>query len=142
MSAGYTFDVDPSRNYVRLRMHGFFTPEDLPAFIAARREAHVRLTCAANAHVTLNDIRELKIQSKEIVDGFSRMLGDSAYHARRLAFVITPGLLRTQVMRALAGRDDARCFESKRNAEAWLFVPNIDMPIQKLVGTVPLRMGA
>ncbi len=121
MSADYAFEVDPSRDYVQLRMAGFFVPEDIPAFAEARHEAHGRLTCAPNAHVTLNDIRDLKIQSQDVVEAFGRMLADSRYHARRLAFVISPGLLRTQVNRALAGREDARTFESMRMAEAWLF---------------------
>jgi hypothetical protein len=124
LSADYAFDVDPSRDYLRLRMSGFFTPEDIPAFAEARREAHDRLTCAPNAHVTLNDIRDLKIQSKGVVEAFGQMLSDTRYHARRLTFVLSPGLLRTQVTRALAGREDARTFENMRMAEAWLFAPD------------------
>jgi hypothetical protein len=142
MNADYAFEVDPARDYIRLTMSGFFAPGDLPGFIAARQAAHARLTCAANAHVTLNDVRELKIQSQEMVDGFSRMLSVSAYHARRLAFVVGPGLTRTQVRRSIAGRDDVQCFESLRMAEAWLFSPGFAVPIQNLVGQEQLRTGS
>lgn len=146
MNADYAFEVDPSRDYIQLRMSGFFSADDMPAFIEARHAAHARLTCAAHAHVTLNDIRTLKIQSQDLVDAFGRMLSVSAYHARRLAFVAGPGLLRTQVRRAIAGRDDVQCFESKRMAEAWLFsrafaAPIQDLPIQDLVGQRLLRTG-
>jgi hypothetical protein len=142
MDAAYTFDVDPSRDYVRLRMSGFFEPEDMPGFIESRRDAHARLTCPAHAHVTLVDIRDLKIQSRDVVDAFSGMLAVPTYHARRLAFAVVPGLLRTQLARAIAGREDVRTFESIRMAEAWLFAPGIAAPIQKLVGSSPLPMGA
>jgi len=125
MSADYAFDVDPARDLIRLRMSGFFSPADFPGFLEARHAAHARLACHANAHVTLNDIRDLKLQSQDMVEAFGRMLSNCEYHARRLAFVVSPGLIRQQVTRALAGRDDARCFGSIRMAEAWLFAIGI-----------------
>jgi hypothetical protein len=120
MSAEFSFQVDPSRDLVRIRMGGFFAVEDIEAFLAARHEAHKQLTCLRNAHVTLNDIRDMKIQSQEIVDAFRAMLAASDYRSRRLAFIVSPTLARTQVMRAL-DRRDARCFEDPWRAEAWLF---------------------
>lgn len=142
MPAAYAFDVDPRRDYIQLRMSGFFMPEDIDEFSQARHAAHARLTCAAHAHVTLVDLREMKIQSQEAVAGFGQMLATSGYFARRLAFVVAPGLLRTQLLRIVTERDDVRCFESQRMAEGWLFSPQISAPIQQLVGTVPLRLGA
>lgn len=124
MSADFSFQVDPSRNLVRIRMGGFFTLDDIEAFLAARHEAHQQLTCARNAHVTLNDIRDMKIQSQEIVDAFRAMLASPDYRSRRLAFVVSPTLARTQVMRAL-DRREAQCFEDMWRAEAWLFARQI-----------------
>jgi len=138
MSAAYTFDLDPSRHCIRLRMSGFFSLEELPGFLDTRRAVHARLTCTPNSHVTLADIREMKIQSQDMVEGFGRVLGDASFHARRLAFVISPGLLRTQLVRAVGRREDVRCFDSVRAAEAWLFTANIEMPIRKSPGTNPL----
>jgi hypothetical protein len=120
MSAEFSFRVDPSRDLVRIRMGGFFTIEDIEAFLAARHEAHKLLTCPRNAHVTLNDIRDMKIQSQEIVDAFRAMLAAPDYRSRRLAFIVSPTLARTQVMRAL-DRREAQCFEDMWRAEAWLF---------------------
>ena len=142
MNANYTFEVDPSRDFVRLQMRGFFSPADLPAFMAARQASHARLTCAANAHVTLIDARELKIQSQEMIDAFGRMLSVSGYHARRLAFVIPRGLLRTQLCRAIGDREDVSHFESVRMAEAWLFASVAGARIQNLVGQQALRTSA
>lgn len=141
MTAAYAFDVDPGRDYIRLRMSGFFTPEDLADFIEARRAAHAELTCPANAHVTLVDIRDMKIQSQNAVAGFGAMLSTSTYFARRLAFAVSPGLLRPQLLRIIAGREDVRCFESVRMAEAWLFSLGFSGPIQKSVGVNALRTG-
>jgi hypothetical protein len=124
MSAGFSFQVDPSRHLVRIRMGGFFTLDDIGAFLAARHEAHKQLTCARNQHVTLNDIRDMKIQSQEIVDAFRAMLAAPDYRSRRLAFIVSPTLARTQVMRAL-DRREAQCFEDTWRAEAWLFAKSV-----------------
>lgn len=121
MGAEFSFHVDPSRDFVRIRMAGFFTAEDIEAFLAARAEAHSRLTCAPNAHVTLNDLTDMKIQSQEAVDLFRALLAQTRYRSRRLAFVMAPTLARTQLSRALDKRD-ARCFDDAWAAEAWLLL--------------------
>lgn len=120
MSADYSIEVEPNRDLVRIRMGGFFTPEDIAAFLEARRIAHHELTCGANQHLTINDIRDMKIQSQEMVDAFRDLLADTTYRSRRLAFVVGPTLARTQLVRALDGRN-ARCFEDFWKAETWLF---------------------
>jgi hypothetical protein len=120
MSADFTIDVEPERNLVRIRMAGFFTPEDIETFLAERAKAHARLTCAPNQHLTLNDLRGMKIQAQESVEMFRTMLADPAYRSRRLAFVMGRTLARTQLNRALDQRY-ARCFEDTATAEAWLF---------------------
>lgn len=120
MSANFTIDVEPERNLVRIRMSGFFTTDDIGAFLAERAEAHARLVCGPNQHLTLNDLREMKIQAQESVENFRAMLADPAYRSRRLAFVMGRTLARTQLFRALDQRY-ARCFEDVPTAEAWLF---------------------
>ncbi|MEP9358608.1 hypothetical protein [Sphingomonas sp. KR3-1] len=120
MSAEFSFDVDPARSLVRIRMSGFFAPEDIAAFLAARTEAHARLTCGPNQHFTINDLRDIKIQAQESVELFRDLLADPAYRSRRLAFVIGKTLARTQLQRAL-DRRCARCFDDPWAAEAWLF---------------------
>lgn len=119
MSADYRIEADPARDLIRIRMSGFFTADDVQDFLAARREAHAQLRCGPNQHLTLNDIREMKIQSQEMVDAFRAVLADPAHRSRRLAFVVGPTLARTQLMRATVGRD-VRCFDHPSAAEAWL----------------------
>lgn len=124
MSAEYSITVDPGRDLVRIRMAGFFAPEDIAAFVQARNAAHAQLTCAPNQHVTINDIRDMKIQPQQSVDGFRAILADPRYRSRKLAFVVSATLARTQVMRAL-DRREARCFDDTWSAEAWLLMRDV-----------------
>ncbi|RYY23595.1 MAG: hypothetical protein EOP62_19800 [Sphingomonadales bacterium] len=119
MSAEFSIEAEPARDLIRIRMSGFFTEPDILAFLAARRAAHAELRCAANQHVTLNDVRDMKIQSQDMVESFRAMLSDPLYRSRRLAFVVGPTLTRTQLIRAISARD-AKCFEDVWAAEAWL----------------------
>lgn len=100
-------------------MGGLFGPGDIAAFVEARRVAHAELGCAPNEHMTVNGLREMKIQAQATVAAFQALLADPAYRSRRLAFVISQTLTRNQALRALAGRD-CRCFDTPEEAEAWL----------------------
>ncbi len=128
MDAHYSFEVDPARSLIRIKMSGLFTLAHIDAFLRDRREAHARLGCGPNQHLTLNDVRGMKIQLQEVVTAFREMLAAPEYRSRRLAFVAGPTLARSQLMRALSGRD-ARCFEDMAAAEAWLFeAERVEMP--------------
>ena len=120
MNANFSFEIDRSRDLVRIQMDGLFTATDIAAFLDARRRAHAELGCAPNRHLTLNDVRRMKIQTQDMVAEFRLMLSDPAFRSRRLAFVAAPTLARGQLLRALQDRD-ARCFETIEAAEAWLF---------------------
>ena len=120
MDASFSFEIDRSRDLVRITMAGLFTARDIAAFLEARRKAHEELGCAPNQHLTLNDVRRMKIQTQDMVAAFRDMLSDPAYRSRRLAFVAAPTLARGQLQRALQERD-ARCFDTIEAAEAWLF---------------------
>lgn len=119
MSATYTIDVDVARSLVRLRLAGFFTAADLGRFVADRNAAHARLTCGPNQHLSLADLRDLDIQSQDMVAGFQRMLADPAQQSRRLAFVIDSALARIQIGRAADNRQ-VRMFTDMGEAEAWI----------------------
>ena len=125
MDAEYSIEIDRSRDLIRIRMGGLFTLDDIAAFLEARRRAHAELGCAPNQHLTLNDLRTMKIQSQDVVAAFRNMLADPAFRSRRLAFVAAQTLARSQLMRALDGRD-ARFFDYIEDAEAWLFAEEAD----------------
>lgn len=134
MSGQFSIDVVQPLDLVRIRMSGFFTPADVDAFVVARCAAHGQLRCGANAHLTLNDISGLKIQSQDVVAAFQAVLSASDYRSRRLAFVVGPSLARGQLLRAFAGRD-ARCFETVGEAEAWLLYGDEEQtPLRRAFG--------
>ncbi|WP_294196958.1 hypothetical protein [uncultured Sphingomonas sp.] len=114
-----SFDVEPQRNLVRITLAGFFTPDDVARFVAARDEAHRRLTCAPHGHVTLVDMRTMQIQSQETVAAFQRVLANPDATSRRLAFVVARSLARLQIKRAASERD-AAYFTTLEEAEAWV----------------------
>jgi hypothetical protein len=122
MHPAFSFEVDCRRNLIRFVLTGLFMPEDVSAFIEARRDAHAKLTCAPGQHVTLTDLRAIKILPQETVDAWTEHLTDPQTRVRRLAFLVGPTLVRTQLMRALAGRDSrhTRCFTDHAEAETWL----------------------
>ena len=133
MNASFSFTVDRARDLVRIQMAGLFTQADIAAFLEGRRRAHAELRCPPNRHVTLNDLRGMKIQSQEVVAMFRELLADPAYRSRRLAFVASQTLARSQLMRALDGRD-ARCFDSVGEAEAWLLAEEpeeVEAPLRR-----------
>jgi len=133
MDANFSFSTERARDLVRIQMAGLFTRADILAFLEERRLAHAQLGCAPNRHLTLNDVRGMKIQSQEGVAMFREMLADPAYRSRRLAFVASQTLARSQLMRALDGRE-ARCFDNVEEAEAWLFAEEteeVEAPLRR-----------
>jgi hypothetical protein len=134
MTATFSFEVEPERDLVRIRMGGFFRRDDIAKFVEARRVAHQALRCAPNAHLTINDLRDMSIQSQDMVDAFQDMLAAPEYRSRRLAFVVGYTLARAQAIRALERRD-ARWFDDPAKAEAWLFAEDADeMPLRRAAG--------
>jgi len=119
MGAIFRITADPSTNMVRQYLAGFFEAADVERFVAARNAAHEQLTCGPNEHVTLVDVRDMKIQPQEIVQAFGAVLAGPRYRSRKLAFVFSQSLARMQLMRASEGRD-ARMFTDIDEAEAWL----------------------
>jgi len=120
MNANFTIDVEPERDLVRITLGGFFTAADVNDFLAVRDKAHHRLTCGPNQHLTLADVREMRIQPQEAVGRFGAMLADPRQRSRKLAFVFASTLARGQLMRAAEGRH-ARFFTDMDEAKAWLF---------------------
>jgi hypothetical protein len=119
MHPRFSIAIDPKRDLVTIVMNGLLLPGDVSDFFEARREAHKMLNCAPGRHFTLTDLRATHIQTQETVDAFGALLADPQSRARRLAFVVAPTLVRSQLQRALAGRD-GRCFADPREAKAWL----------------------
>lgn len=120
MSDKFTFILDRSRGLVRISMQGFYNLEDVAAFFDGRRKAHAELGLPPNTHLTLNDLRGMKIQQQEVVQAFQSGLAVPEEKARKLAIVVDAAIARAQANRAI-NSPDTRYFTDIESAEAWLF---------------------
>jgi hypothetical protein len=136
----FSIAIDPQRDLVTIVMSGLLLPSDVSDFFAARRQAHRGLVCAPGRHLTLTDLRAMHILPQETVDAFAALLTDPQSRARRLVFVAAPTLVRSQLLRALAGRD-GRCFEDPAQAKAWLLEED-EAAREAIVLHWPARNGA
>ena len=121
MTPSFFIDVDPSRNLIRITMSGFFSPDDVNRFIEARDNAHRQLRCGPNEHLTLVDIRDMHIQSQDVVEAFATLLSKPECRSKRIAFVVTQSLARLQIKRAASGRGAGYFNEDAAAAESWVF---------------------
>jgi len=119
MHPRFSIALDPTRDLVTIILSGLMLPSDVADFFEARRKVHARLRCTHGQHVTLTDLRAMAIMPQETVDAFAVLLTDPQSFSRRLAFVALPTLVRSQTLRALAGRE-SRFFGDVAQAEAWL----------------------
>ena len=120
MSQKFTFTLDRDRGLVRITMQGFYTAADVAAFFEARRKAHAELGLPQGAHMTLNDLRGMQIQSQEVIQAFQQGLAVPEEKARKLAIVVDAAMARGQANRAINSAD-TRYFTDVETAEAWLF---------------------
>jgi hypothetical protein len=118
---GFSIDPDVAREYVRIRLFGFFTVEDIARFEAELLLVHQRMGCGhRGGPLTVTDVTDMSIQSQEVVRRWGEFLANPAHRSRRLAFVTGSTLARMQLERASAGRG-ARVFTDAVEAERWLF---------------------
>jgi len=119
--ADFSIDLEPSRDFIRVRLSGFFSVEDIERFQAELHSAHRRLGCSSRGGpLTLNDISGMAIQSQDVIAKWQAFLTNPAHRSRRLAFVVASALARMQLQRAIGDRD-AQVFTNAQEAEQWLF---------------------
>jgi hypothetical protein len=119
MAEKFTFRIDRARGLVRITMHGFYDVQDVPAFLEARRTAHAELGLSRNQHLTLNDLRGMRVQKQEVIEAFQKGLAAPEEKARRLAIVVDAAMARGQASRAIDSADTCY-FTDVVEAEAWL----------------------
>ncbi|HUD95407.1 hypothetical protein [Sphingobium sp.] len=117
MDATFNFLVDVRRNLMRVNMAGFFSEDDVQRFANEYRSNLSKLN--APGHLTLVDIKQMKIQAQSVVNGFSSLLASPDVRSRRLAFICSSTLARLQAQR-LTDREDVEFFDDEAKAERWL----------------------
>lgn len=119
MEATFSIVNDVPRGLMRITMAGFFEPDDITRFAAARERALAALRTRPNEQVTLVDIRAMDIQAAHSVAAFQQLLADPRTVSRRIAFVVGRSLAAMQIRRA-ARDHDTRYFSELDEAEDWL----------------------
>ena len=118
---GFSIDHDVAREFVRVRLFGFFSVHDIERFEDELLSVHQRMGCGRRGGpLTVTDVTEMSIQSQEVVTRWGEFLANPDHRSRRLAFVTGSTLARMQLERASAGRG-ARVFTDVAEAERWLF---------------------
>jgi hypothetical protein len=117
MDAKFNILADTRHNLMRVEMAGFFSDDDVQRFSADYRSSLVQLR--APGHLTLVDIRQMKIQPQSVVRAFSSLLASPDVRSRRLAFICSSSLARLQAQR-LTDREGVSFFEDEAEAENWL----------------------
>ncbi|KQN25166.1 hypothetical protein ASE86_02600 [Sphingomonas sp. Leaf33] len=119
MNAAFAIETRRDLNLLDVRMAGFFSLDDVARYRAAMTEASRALGGDPGQQRLLCDISEMRIQSQQVVEAFRENMADPLYARRRIAFVVSPTLARTQVQRAMGNRT-ARLFLAREEAEGWL----------------------
>lgn len=119
-SGTYRVLVDRSRGLVVVELSGFFFSVDgLAGYLSERTSAIARLGRAPDGHVILYDLSACPPQSGEVLDFLRHSIEHAALRPRRLAIVAGSALGRLQFER-LADGPQARCFDVRKEALAWL----------------------
>jgi hypothetical protein len=119
------FEIETSRadRLIVLRMSGVLTIDDARACAAAKEAAVVKLGPPYDAHSTLLDVREFRIQSQDILAIFTNFVATTKHKSRKIAIVGGEGTARMQFRRVAEReplRDDMRFFTAVREARDWL----------------------
>ncbi|MFA6114169.1 MAG: hypothetical protein WC729_09250 [Sphingomonas sp.] len=120
MHASHSIEVDAEIGFVRYTLAGFFDEASLTSLRTERATMLPRLKTRPNQHVTLCDVSQCSIQSKESLAALRVMLAQPEWRARRLAFVVGGALARMQTRRIVDDIPNVQWFGDTASAEAWL----------------------
>jgi hypothetical protein len=120
MREKFTFTLDRERGLVRIKLQGFWSLRDVEAFFETRRKALAELGLPRNQHMTMTDVRGMKIQAQDVILSFQAGLAVPEEKARKLAIVVDAAMARGQANRAI-NSVDTRYFTDPDAAETWLF---------------------
>jgi len=119
MTAKYEFSLDHARHLLRITMRGYWTIEDLHAFVGERRVVLTKAGWTAGNHVCLIDLRDYAVQSKEFHTEAHKVASDPRNKLARLAILHSSVLVKMQGDRTIPD-DNRRFFDVEAEAIAWL----------------------
>lgn len=119
----YEFETSHEDRIITLRMGGVLSLDEAHACAAAKEAEVERLGPPYDAHSTLVDIRELRVQPQEILAIFTNFVSATKHKSRKIAIVGGEGTARMQFRRLAERaplRDGMRFFTDAREARDWL----------------------
>lgn len=97
----YNIEYDPGSKILKIHQSGFWTEETMNMFIEALRAQMASLARAKRSFVVLSDCRDYPVQSAEIVEIWSRILGPAPIVTVPYAVVAGSVMNKLQAERAL-----------------------------------------
>jgi hypothetical protein len=115
----FSVSTDPARKLVRLKISAMLTAEQVAELYRREHMAILGMGCRLGDQLCIVDLTDCPLQLQDVVGAFQREIKSGA-KARRLAMFTGNALARMQARRIMQ-RDDAAIFETREEAEAWLF---------------------
>ena len=119
------FEVEtiPVDRVIHLRLSGTLSVDEARACAAAKEAAVYDLGPPYDAHSTLLDVRDLRLQPQEVFAIFTNFVAMTKHKSRKIAIVGGEGTARMQFRRVAERtplRDDMRFFNFSDQARDWL----------------------
>jgi hypothetical protein len=119
----FEIETNHADRIISLRMIGGFTMDSARACAAAKETAVDSLGPPYDDHSSLVDVRDLRVQSRDIFAIFTNFVALTKHKSRKIAIVGGEGTARMQFRRVAEReplRDDMRFFTIVREARDWL----------------------
>ena len=119
----YEIETSPADRLICVRMIGGFTLDEARECAAAKEAAVQELGPPFDAHSSLVDVRDLRIQTQDVFAIFTGFVANTKHKSRKIAIVGGEGTARMQFRRVAEReplRDDMRFFTAVDEARGWL----------------------
>ena len=119
----YEIETSPADRLICVRMIGGFTLDEARECAAAKEAAVQELGPPFDAHSSLVDVRDLRIQTQDVFAIFTSFVAKTKHKSRKIAIVGGEGTARMQFRRVAEReplRDDMRFFTAVEEARGWL----------------------
>ncbi len=116
----FSIRIDPPSKFVEIHMKGFWGEAEFARFNTTLRAMLPALPaggCAIGEQVTLFDLTAYQVQSQAVFVSLAQMASDQEIGSRRIAIVLSSGLLKLQARRAAPGYE---MFQERGSAMRWL----------------------
>ena len=115
----FEIQAEPERKLIRLKISAMLTQEQVRELYRQEHMAILGMRCRLGEQLCIVDLTECPLQLQTVVSAFESQMGTNA-KARKLAMYTGQALARMQARRLLK-RADAAIFQTKAEAETWLF---------------------